>query len=108
VERFGALAHRTRVRVVLLLVRGTGEVSAGALQKAVGIPAPTLSHHLRVLRPAGLVYSRRKNRYVYYSVRRDVVSELVGILLEIDTGDSDNAEWCPGTARIREFYAQRL
>jgi len=46
----------------------------------VRVPGPTLSHHLDLLRRAGLIQSRREERYVYYSVRREMVSELVRLL----------------------------
>ena len=55
-------------------------VEAGEIQEAVGVPAPTLSHHLDVLRRAGLIESRREERYIYYSVRRDTATALVRVL----------------------------
>jgi DNA-binding transcriptional ArsR family regulator len=75
-----ALAHLTRLQVFFYLVRRGGEVPAGEIQREVGIPAPTLSHHLDLLRRAGLVSSRREERYVLYSVRPDMASELVRLL----------------------------
>lgn len=79
-EAFKALAHVTRLQVVFLLVRAQREVPAGEIQGALDIPGPTLSHHLDALRRAGLVESRREERYVYYSVRRDTVTTLVRLL----------------------------
>jgi DNA-binding transcriptional ArsR family regulator len=80
VEAFKALAHLTRLRVFFFLVRTAGDVSVGDVQTAMGIPGPTLSHHLDVLRRAGLLESRKEERYVYYSVRRDTVTTLVRLL----------------------------
>jgi ArsR family transcriptional regulator, arsenate/arsenite/antimonite-responsive transcriptional repressor len=80
VEAFKALAHLSRLQVFFFLVRAQGEVSAGAIQQALGVPGPTLSHHLDQLRRAGLVESRRQERYIYYSVRRDTVTALVRVL----------------------------
>ena len=80
VEAFGALAHQTRLELFFLLVRRGTEVSAGELQEALEIPGPTLSHHLAALRRAGLVESRKEERYVYYSVKREMVTELVRLL----------------------------
>jgi DNA-binding transcriptional ArsR family regulator len=77
---FGALSHPTRLEVFFYLVRTGQEAPAGQIQEAVGVPAPTLSHHLDVLRRAGLLESRKEERYVYYSVRRDTVSALVRLL----------------------------
>jgi len=80
VEAFKALAHLTRLQVFFVLVRAKGEVSVGEIQAAVGIPGPTLSHHLDLLRRAGLIESRKEERYIYYSVRRDAVTALVRLL----------------------------
>ena len=80
VEAFRALAHLTRMQIFFLLVRAGAEVPAGEIQAKLEIPGPTVSHHLDILRRAGLVQSRREKRYVYYSVRSEMVSELVRIL----------------------------
>ena len=56
------------------------EVSAGEIQAELEILAPTLSHHLDLLRRAGLVPSRREERYGYYSTRPEMVSQLVRVL----------------------------
>ena len=80
VEAFAALAHQTRLELFFLLVRQREEIPAGALQEALEIPGPTLSHHLATLRRAGLIESRKEERYVYYTVKRDTVTDLVRLL----------------------------
>jgi ArsR family transcriptional regulator, arsenate/arsenite/antimonite-responsive transcriptional repressor len=80
VEAFKALAHLTRLQVFFFLVRAGREVPAGEIQEAVEVPGPTLSHHLDILRRAGLVQSRREERYIHYSVRRDTATALVRLL----------------------------
>jgi ArsR family transcriptional regulator len=80
VDAFKALAHLTRLQVFFVLVRADKPVSVGEIQEAVGVPGPTLSHHLDLLRRAGLIESRKEERYIYYSVRRDTVTTLVRLL----------------------------
>jgi DNA-binding transcriptional ArsR family regulator len=80
VEAFKALAHLTRLQVFFFLVRAGKEMSVGEIQEEVEIPGPTLSHHLDQLRRAGLVESRKEERYIYYSVKRDQVTALVRLL----------------------------
>lgn len=80
VEAFGALAHLSRLRLFFYLVREGREVPAGEIQEALEIPGPTLSHHLDILRRAGLLRSRKEARYVYYSVNREAATELVRLL----------------------------
>lgn len=79
-EAFRALAHPTRLQVFFFLVRARREVPAGEIQEALEVPGPTLSHHLDILRRAGLLRSRRQERYVFYSVNQDTVRELVRLL----------------------------
>lgn len=80
VEGFKALAHLSRLKVFFTLVRAEREMAVGEIQDAVGIPGPTLSHHLDILRRAGLVESRKEERYIYYSVQRESVTTLVRLL----------------------------
>ena len=80
VEALKALAHLTRLQLFFFLVRARREVPAGQIQEALGVPGPTLSHHLDVLRRAGLIQSRKEERYVYYSVKGKMVADLVRLL----------------------------
>jgi DNA-binding transcriptional ArsR family regulator len=79
VEAFKALAHLTRLQVFFFLVRAGKEMSVGELQAEVEIACPTLDH-LDQPRRAGLVESRKEERYIYYSVKRDQVTALVRLL----------------------------
>ena len=80
VEAFKALGHLSRLQVFFYLVRAGREVPAGEIQAAVEVPGPTLSHHLDALRRAGLVESRKEERYVYYSVQRETATTLARLL----------------------------
>lgn len=75
-----ALAHLDRLRVFFHLVQAGEPVPANAIQTALDLPAPTLSHHLENLENAGLIIRERHERYVLSSVRREMVVELVRIL----------------------------
>lgn len=80
VEAFKALAHRGRLDVFFTLVRARRELAAGEVQEALGIPGPTLSHHLDQLRRAGLLQARRQERFIYYSIAPGMVTDLVRLL----------------------------
>ena len=79
-EAFRALSHINRLQVFFVLVKAERELSVGEIQEIVEIPGPTLSHHLDVLRRAGLLESRKEERYIYYSVQRERVTALVRLL----------------------------
>ena len=80
VAAFKAIAHIARLRIFFYLVTRGREVPTGEVQEAVGIPGPTLSHHLDILRRAELVQSRREARFIYCSVNYEFVSDLVRLL----------------------------
>lgn len=80
VDALKALAHAGRLDVFFTLVRARTELAAGEIQEKLGIPAPTLSHHLDQLRRAGLVKSRREERFIHYSVDPTMVNDLVRLL----------------------------
>ena len=63
VDCFAALGHPTRLTIYRALIKA-GEEGApvGALQDSLGIPASTLSHHIKALMQAGLVTQERQGR----------------------------------------------
>ncbi len=50
-----------------------GEVCACRIAEHLGLAAPTISHHMAVLRDAGLVSARRDGTWTYYTLRRDAL-----------------------------------
>lgn len=61
---FKALSEPTRLRVVLALTDECRPVSD--IAHATGLPQPSVSHHLRILRDAGIARPDRKGNQVYY------------------------------------------
>jgi ArsR family transcriptional regulator len=70
------LAHPVRMQLLDVLVRRGGEVCVCDLEAAVPVKQPTISHHLKLLREAGLVHSERQGVWVYYRVDRGALSAL--------------------------------
>jgi ArsR family transcriptional regulator, arsenate/arsenite/antimonite-responsive transcriptional repressor len=66
-----ALADPTRLRILSLLSRHEGEVCVFEIVESFTLEQPTISHHLRILRDAGLVDCRKKGLWAYYYVRRE-------------------------------------
>jgi ArsR family transcriptional regulator len=64
------LADETRLAVVELLLEGPKHV--GDMNESLGVEQTLLSHHLRVLRDAGLVTSQRNGKQVLYSLAKSV------------------------------------
>ena len=79
---FGALADPVRLRLFDLVRRaGADGICSCDLVEPLDRSQPTISHHLKVLREAGLVGSRKEGTWVWYSVTDDAlesVSRFVG------------------------------
>jgi ArsR family transcriptional regulator len=74
-----ALADPNRLRIFDLLMQG--DSCNCELNEKLGLPPNLLSHHLRVLRQAGLVRSRRDavdGRWIYYAVNKKAVTRWQG------------------------------
>ena len=75
------LGNQTRLRIVRLLVRaGDTGCPVGDLQRAIDIPASTLSHHLSHLRSAGVVWQERQGTVLNCFIDFEMISELVDFL----------------------------
>ena len=78
-----ALAQETRLDVFRRLVQAGPEgVSAGTVAAELGIPAATLSFHLKELRNAQLVTREREGRSIRYAPNFSVVRSVIGYLGE--------------------------
>ena len=74
--RFKALADPSRVAIVNRLA-GAEEVCVCDFIGTLGLAQPTVSHHLKVLREAGLVeVARKRGTWVYYRLVPEAVGEL--------------------------------
>lgn len=76
---FRALADPVRLRLLSLICAG-GDTSAGELAAAFAVTGPTISHHLKVLREAGLVETERRGTSIRYRTREEAMSALSGLL----------------------------
>ena len=70
------LAHPIRMQLLDVLARKEGTVCVCDLEAAVPVKQPTVSHHLRLLRQAGLVHSEKQGLYAYYRVDRAALEGL--------------------------------
>lgn len=75
------LSDRNRLRIVQILTRR--ESCVCELIGHLELPQPLVSYHLRRLREAGLVRSRRKAQWVYYSIEPAAWERLTGPILAI-------------------------
>ena len=103
-----ALAHEKRLEIFRLLVkRGPQGFAAGVIAERLGMPAPTLSFHIKELDRAGLVGARQDGRFIHYSANFGEMRGLVDFLTEhcCSLADGACATDCLPTARPRRKRA---
>jgi ArsR family transcriptional regulator len=71
-----ALGDPVRVQLIDVLNQHAGQVCVCELVPLFDLTQPTVSHHLKVLRQAGLVGSERQGLWAYYYVIPDALTEL--------------------------------
>jgi ArsR family transcriptional regulator len=71
-----ALGDPVRLQLVDVLRKHAGKVCVCELVPLFDLSQPTVSHHLRVLRDAGVVGSERSGLWAYYYVNADALEEL--------------------------------
>ena len=74
---FAALGDPVRLRIVSMLAAAPEGKACGCdLEGPLGLSQPTVSHHLKVLREAGLVEGDRQGRWVHYRVVPERLEDL--------------------------------
>ena len=78
---FKALGDPVRIRLVSLIgAHQGGEVCVCDLTTAFDLTQPTISHHLKVLRQAGIIDSERRGTWVYYRLVPAALDRIAALL----------------------------
>lgn len=81
-DAFKALADPTRRRILELLAQG--ELTAGEIAAHFSMTKPSVSHHLNILKGAGLISDERRGQNIVYSVNLTIFQELVKWFYDVD------------------------
>lgn len=77
-ETFKALSDKTRRNILNLLKEKS--MSAGEIGERFDMTGATISHHLSILKDAGLIKDKRQGKYIYYELNLSVFEEVVSWL----------------------------
>lgn len=78
---FKALGDPIRLRLLSMIAsQAGGEVCVCDLTPAFDVSQPTISHHLKLLREAGLIDSERRGTWVYYRLLPEATDRLAALL----------------------------
>jgi ArsR family transcriptional regulator len=70
------LAHPVRIQILDILAHYGGSACVCDLEAALPVKQPTVSHHLKILRDAGLIDCERQGLWAYYVARQDQLARL--------------------------------
>lgn len=79
-----ALADETRLEMFGRLLRTKGSICACDLEEGFDLAQPTISHHLKLLRDAGLVTTERRGTWIHYAANREAAAKLGTFLGRLD------------------------
>ncbi|MDJ0463821.1 metalloregulator ArsR/SmtB family transcription factor [Streptomyces sp. H27-C3] len=80
-KAFKALGDPVRLRLLSMIAsRAGGEVCVCDLTPAFELSQPTVSHHLKLLKQAGLIDSERRGTWVYYRLLPATTDKLAAVL----------------------------
>jgi len=100
IAALGALAQESRLATFRLLVQaGPAGMAASRIAEALGLPASSLSFHLKELTHAGLVTPRQEGRFIIYAARFDTMNGLLAFLSENCCGGNPCTPSCGATGR---------
>ena len=86
-KAFKALGDPVRLRLLsLIAARGSRDVCVCDLTSAFDLTQPTISHHLKVLREAGLITGQRRGTWVYYRAEPQLLTFLSRMLETSERG----------------------
>jgi DNA-binding transcriptional ArsR family regulator len=80
---FKALNDSTRRKILELLQKK--DMTAGEIADKFNISKPSISHHLDLLKQAGLVEAVKEGQYIYYSLNTTVVDDILKWFLKFKT-----------------------
>lgn len=72
---FKALSDPIRRKILLMLKKQ--DMTAGEIAEEFDISKPSISHHLNILKQAGMVMDERKGQFIYYSINTSVFEDVV-------------------------------
>ena len=81
-----ALSDPTRRKILEILKKGPA--TAGQLGQQFDMTGATMSHHLSILKKAGLVHDEKKGTFIYYEINTSVMEDLLSWIVSF-TGEKN-------------------
>ncbi|SDW56994.1 autorepressor SdpR family transcription factor [Streptococcus equinus] len=86
-ETFKALSHPIRREILTLLKENS--LTAGEITSHFDLAGATISHHLSILKKAGLVVEKREKNFIYYELCTSVLEDIMTWLADLKEKSGD-------------------
>lgn len=86
VNIFKAISDPTRLNILYLLEGN--ELCSCNIQEALNKPQPTISHHINILKNAGLIKGRKNGTWIYFSLANDRIIKVLDDMRQENTGNN--------------------
>ena len=86
-ETFKAVGDPTRREILDILK--SGQKTAGEIGEHFDATGATISHHLSVLKQAGLISDEKKGKYIYYELNMSVFQEILSWITGLTGGNTE-------------------
>lgn len=86
-EVFKALSDKNRLLIVDML--SCGELCNCDIMEELELTQPTISHHIKILQHAGLIFSRKEGKWIYYSLNKKNFDDLCNFISRLSTYKED-------------------
>lgn len=80
---FKALSHPVRLQIMDLISQGGGQICGCDIERHFDLTQPTISHHLKVLRDAGLIISEQRRVNIFHRVNPSLFAQLQVMLTRL-------------------------
>jgi len=81
---FKALSNPVRLQIIDLISQGGGQICGCDIERHFDLTQPTISHHLKVLRDAGLISSEARGVSVFHRLNSSMLTALQGLLMLVN------------------------
>lgn len=81
---FKAISNPVRLQMIDLISQGGGQICGCDIERHFDLTQPTISHHLKVLRDAGLIQSESRGVWVLHRLNSSMLTALQGLLMLVN------------------------
>ena len=85
---FKALGDSTRFKIVYLIISSNNNLCVNAIANQLSVSQPAVSQHLKILKHAGIVISKKMGYHCHYSINMDTINDISNFIDKLKSNSS--------------------